>query len=216
MKVKAVFEDIYENYDLVNTVITFGFIKLFRRLLFMNISPGYRAIELGAGTGANISFLLNKFEEIYCVDPSQNMLNVLQKRCSSSSVRIVKSHAEEFFLPDCDLIVCSFSLRNFYDLETSLRNIVSMLKVGGVLLVMDVFRPKSRFTQNLLRLYFDIFCIPIGAMLTGNKASYQYFRDSIFDFITFSNFTTLLLNYGFRTNIIFNFFGLGILKAIKQ
>ncbi len=207
------FDKISTKYDLVNDLITFGSIRFFRRLLASKANPGQTLVELAAGTGANIPYFISKFERIICVEPSQDMLDVLNQRFKN--VITVNKTAEDFVTSDVDTVVVTFGFRNFSNLEVVVDNIRRMLKNGGQLLVMDVFKPKHIITKVFLKKYFDFFIIPLANLITNQKNSYEYFKDSIYQFLNVEDFLGLLQKTGFSAKIILNFFGLGLIEAKK-
>lgn len=209
------FDHISDKYDLVNDIVTFGFIRLFRWLIAYLASRGNVVVELAAGTGSNVPYLERKFKRIICVEPNYQMINLLIKRYKNSKIEPVQAFAENFLESNIDAVVVTFGFRNFYDINAVLRNIYEMLKPQGEVIIMDVFKPKYSVTQWLLKCFFELYVIPVGTKLTKSKSSYEYFKVSVHQFMTLDEFQQLLEKYGFKTSRILNIFGLGIIKASK-
>ena len=73
MSEKANFSNIYKFYDLINTVLTFGFDKSWREKAVSNLI-GNSVLDLGSGTGAAYKQLLNF--ETTAIDPDKKMLEL--------------------------------------------------------------------------------------------------------------------------------------------
>ena len=68
MSEKANFSNIYKFYDLINTVLTFGFDKSWREKAVSNLI-GNSVLDLGSGTGAAYKQLLNFETTAYYISP---------------------------------------------------------------------------------------------------------------------------------------------------
>lgn len=185
-------------------------------MLFSDVPKAKVCIELAAGTGSNLPYLLGNYETIYCVDPSDQMLAKLTKKFNHEVVIPVCKQAEEFLNLKADCVVVSFGFRNFYDRQKVLENITRYLEPGGYLLVMDVFKPKSIIDEFFLKTFFSFFCIPLGWLITGSRESYEYFFQSIFSFVTYNKFIEDIEKLGFKTLYAWSFLSLGILKLVKK
>ena len=73
MSEKANFSNIYNFYDLINTVLTLGFDKSWREKAADNL-VGTSVLDLGSGTGAAFDQLLNY--ETTAIDPDKKMLEL--------------------------------------------------------------------------------------------------------------------------------------------
>ena len=73
MSEKANFSNIYKFYDLINTVLTFGFDKSWRKKAVSNLI-GKSVLDLGSGTGAAYEQLLNF--ETTAIDPDLSLIHI--------------------------------------------------------------------------------------------------------------------------------------------
>ncbi len=73
MAEKANFSNIYKFYDFINSVITLGFDKSWRKKASTHIT-GTRVLDLGSGTGAAFQQLQNL--EVTAIDPDEKMLQL--------------------------------------------------------------------------------------------------------------------------------------------
>jgi demethylmenaquinone methyltransferase/2-methoxy-6-polyprenyl-1,4-benzoquinol methylase len=78
-----------------------------------------------------------------------------------------------------DLITIAFGLRNVTDKKAALESILSSLKPGGKLMILEFSRPTNEFFREL----YDIFSfevIPkIGEFVAQSEDSYRYLAESI-------------------------------------
>ena len=73
MNESANFSNIHKFYDLINSLLTFGFDKSWRRQAAANLKPG-NVLDLGSGTGASYKDL--KRFDVVALDPDENMLSL--------------------------------------------------------------------------------------------------------------------------------------------
>jgi demethylmenaquinone methyltransferase / 2-methoxy-6-polyprenyl-1,4-benzoquinol methylase len=120
------------------------------------LKPGMQHLDVACGTGlvaVAASKILGGAETITCVDPSDGMLQVAQKKLAA---RFVKSGGEAMPLPDntYDFLTLGYALRHFGDLETAFREFRRVLKPGGKVLILEVTKPQGKIGAWLFRLYF--------------------------------------------------------------
>ena len=102
------------------------------------ISPGDRLLELGAGTGkATVQFARKGFN-IHCVEPGQNLADILIQKCSCfPNVDIDINTFEQWIPPKnvkFDLIFCAQAF-NWIDPEIRYRKSYQLLKDDGYLVL---------------------------------------------------------------------------------
>jgi demethylmenaquinone methyltransferase/2-methoxy-6-polyprenyl-1,4-benzoquinol methylase len=72
-----------------------------------------------------------------------------------------------------------------------------VLKKGGRLLILEFSTPRHFPVKQLYRLYFKHIMPMVGGWLSGNKAAYNYFFDSVYRFPQGEEFMSELLEAGF-------------------
>ena len=74
--VAGMFDDVGENYDITNTVLSFGLDKYWRRRTRerLNLQPGELVLDLAAGTAVSTVELAKSGARVVACDFSQGML----------------------------------------------------------------------------------------------------------------------------------------------
>jgi S-adenosylmethionine-diacylgycerolhomoserine-N-methlytransferase len=118
---------------------------------FPEIPQEARILDLGCGTGKHLKQLVEQYphSEIIGLDQSKEMLNKIDPTLRDSIQLIHTTYTKETFKEDYfDLIVCSYSLTMFSDLDEVLQTIQFHLKQTGELVVVDFEKtPFSWFSR---------------------------------------------------------------------
>jgi ubiquinone/menaquinone biosynthesis C-methylase UbiE len=100
-----------------------------------------RVVEIGIGSGLNLTFYSNQVTELYGVDPSKELLEMARKKAGSVPFRVelVNSTAEELPFEShwADTIVMTWTLCSIGDPEKALSEVRRVLKPGGRLIFVE-------------------------------------------------------------------------------
>ena len=126
--VQNVFDQVYDQYDLMNDFISLGIHRLWKKNLInmMNPSQNHNLIDVACGTGDIAKLFLNyvnKRSQITCVDPNKHMLNKGKEKLNKfKNLNWIISTAEKLPLSDnkFDFYTISFGLRNTKNLNKTL------------------------------------------------------------------------------------------------
>ncbi len=171
MSEKANFSNIYKFYDLINTVLTLGFDKSWRKKAVSNLI-GNTVLDLGSGTGAAFDQLLNY--ETTAIDPDKKMLEL------NTFENKVLGSAEDLPFNDnsFDNVFCSFVWRNVSDTSKALEEVHRVLKPGGKFILLDMTRPKNPFLKMLHKIgTFKV--LHLIGLLTFNLKEYRFLYKSL-------------------------------------
>ena len=188
-KVKEVFDNVVEGYDLMNDLLSFGIHRIWKRIAveMSGIRPGSFVLDLAGGTGDMVKLMapkLNKEGMIILSDINKKMLSLGRDKLLDSGINNFNAlQIDGQLLPfkegSFDLISIAFGLRNVEDIKKCLNSIFQSLKPGGKLLVLEFSQPSNEIIRELYDLYsFEI--IPkLGEIVLSSKESYQYLAESI-------------------------------------
>ena len=171
MSEKANFSNIYKFYDLINTVLTFGFDKSWREKAVSNLI-GNSVLDLGSGTGAAYEQLLNF--ETTAIDPDKKMLelNTFENKVLGSAENL------PFEDNSFDNVFCCFVWRNVSDTNKALREVYRVLSPGGKFILLDMTRPKNPFLKILHKIgTFKV--LHLIGLLTFNLKEYRFLYQSL-------------------------------------
>jgi demethylmenaquinone methyltransferase/2-methoxy-6-polyprenyl-1,4-benzoquinol methylase len=95
-----------------------------------------------------------------------------------------------------DVLTVAFGLRNMEDWTLALTEMGRVLRPGGLLIVLDFSVPPPPL-RGLYRFYLHKILPHLAALLTGEKAAYDYLADSIEAFPAGEKMTRLIQSCGF-------------------
>jgi demethylmenaquinone methyltransferase/2-methoxy-6-polyprenyl-1,4-benzoquinol methylase len=191
-------------YDLMNTVMTGGRHRAWRRLAVGLARPaGGRALDVCCGTG---DFALELARQgasgVVGVDFGREMLALAARKAQAAGLasRVQWQLADALALPFPDgAFVCAtsgFSLRNVDDVACALREMARVVAPGGRVVVLELTPVRSRIVSPIFRAYFRGLVPLVGGLVTGDRAAYTYLPDSVVAFPTADALADLMRNAG--------------------
>ena len=157
-QIKTMFNSIYQEYDLINNLITFGLHKNWKKQILdisRSLNPK-RILDVATGT-ADIAIALTKIKncEIIGMDLSSNMLDIGDKKIKDlglqQSVILELGDVENLKYNDnyFDVVTVGYGVRNFENLKKSLDEIYRVLKKNGTLIILETSVPKNKIFKLL-------------------------------------------------------------------
>ncbi len=205
-QVAEMFDNIANRYDLLNTVLSLGIHKGWRKKcvrILGNIQPSH-ILDVATGTADfAIACLKLKPSKITGIDISEGMMNVGRDKIKAlhaeTVIELRYGNAETFDFPEntFDAIVVGFGVRNFQNLEKGLSNLYRLLKPGGTLLVLEFSYPTNPLVKGVYNFYFSYITPLVGKVLSKDTRAYSYLTESVKAFPNNEKFTDILktLNY---------------------
>jgi len=185
-KVKNVFESVANRYDLMNSLMSGGFHKVWKRYFakILTSKNNSKILDLASGTGDICIELANQNKDfkIYHTDINIKMLEQGQRKIIDHG-KIVSSlvcDAEKIPFPTnyFDCVTIAFGLRNITRKEKALSEMLRVLSPGGKLVILEfskIWSPLSKIYDN-----FSFNLIPkLGKVFANDEKSYQYLVESI-------------------------------------
>jgi len=191
--VKETFNAIAGHYDLMNSIMSLGMDKRWRRLAVKKVGakPGMHILDVCCGTGQlsmELGNVVGIEGSVTGLDFSQKMLEVAEKSLlqasNSGHIRFVQGNAMELPFPDhsFDGVTVGWGLRNLPDLRQGLREMVRTVKPGGKVVSLDMAKPSLLGFKQIYWLYFEKLVPLMGKVWAKKASAYQYLHDSAREF----------------------------------
>ncbi|HEX4643179.1 MAG TPA: bifunctional demethylmenaquinone methyltransferase/2-methoxy-6-polyprenyl-1,4-benzoquinol methylase UbiE [Candidatus Acidoferrales bacterium] len=207
--VREMFGRIAPRYDLLNHLLSLDIDKVWRRRVARLVrpilhNPAARVLDLCCGTGDLALAFRGEAPggaEIIGSDFVPEML--LRARAKSEALRagVTFVEADALALPfadgSFDLVSCSFGFRNLANYERGLREILRVLKPGGMAAILEFAEPRGKLFGGLYRFYFRRVLPRLGAMISGNGSAYTYLPNSVSKFPSPEALQTLFERCGY-------------------
>ncbi len=189
-KVRTMFGQIAQRYDLLNRVMTFGQDIRWRkeaiRKLELKSGPQW-VLDAGTGTGDIALAIQKQYPQAVVVasDLTPEMILVGKKRTGAEKIHWVIADAMDlpFAQEAFDGVISGYLLRNVPDVNGALREQCRVLKPLKAMVSLDTTPP----ADNLLKPFIGFFLhrvIPLmGKILTGHTEAYTYLPDTTEHFL---------------------------------
>ncbi|MBT3199927.1 MAG: ubiquinone/menaquinone biosynthesis methyltransferase [Phycisphaerales bacterium] len=190
---RLMFDSIARRYDLLNAVISLGQDGYWRRQAVGALDPqdGQIFLDVGCGTGDVAMQIVRQAgrARVIGVDPAEAMLKIADEKAVGSGMddcityrpADVTDPAEEFPEAPFDGVTCAFCIRNITDRAAALERMVSVMRPGGRVAILELTRPAGRLVRFGHKLYNRLFVPLVGKMLSRGGA-YKYLVRSIENF----------------------------------
>lgn len=188
-QVREMFDNIAPAYDRLNRAMSFGLDRSWRRKaveMVRAISPA-SIVDIATGTGDFAISLAEAMPDarITGLDLSEGMIAVGERKVAarglSERITLLAGDCLNPPLPadSADAVTVAFGVRNFADLPAGYRAMLSMLRPGGMICVIELSTPPS----PLVRPFYDLYTrgvIPVlGRIVSADRRAYSYLPESI-------------------------------------
>jgi demethylmenaquinone methyltransferase/2-methoxy-6-polyprenyl-1,4-benzoquinol methylase len=203
--VQNVFDQVYDQYDLMNDLMSLGIHRLWKKNLLnlMNPSPNQKLIDVACGTGDIAKLFLeslNQSSEITCVDPNKGMIKKGKEKLNKfQNLKWILASAEKLPLEEntFDFYTISFGLRNTKNLSQALSESYRVLKPGGRFFCLEFSKIQNSSLNFIYKNYSKL--IPtIGKLVVGEDEPYKYLTKSIENFVNQDELINLMEKSGFQ------------------
>lgn len=204
-QVEQMFDNISENYDFLNRLLSFKIDIYWRNRLekkVINYNPE-KILDVATGTAdLAIEHAKRTNAQVTGLDLSQKMLNYGQVKINNKGlqqrIKLVKGDAENLPFHDgvYDIVTVSFGVRNFEDLEKGVFEMGRVLKKGGKLLILEFSKPSGLFAP-IFMFYFKRILPNIGKLISGDSKAYTYLPNSVDVMPCGEDMKNLILRNGF-------------------
>ena len=184
--VTKVFQDVFDNYDLMNDLMSLGIHRLWKMnfIHWLNPQKNTTLIDVASGTGDIAKLYLNKINykgSVCCVDKNKGMLDLNKRKFKeNANVKWFCNSAEKLPFKNnrFDYYTISFGIRNVNNINNVLKEAYRVLKPGGRFLCLEFSKVKNEILNKFYQTYSK--SIPqIGKFIVGKSEPYEYLINSI-------------------------------------
>lgn len=207
-KVRKMFADIAEDYDKVNSILSFGVHHYWRKKMVAEsgVQPGDRVLDCATGTGdLAIEFKREVGEEGYVLgtDFCKEMLDKAPQKAKDNAVTVEFEVADAMDLPyqdaEFDISSIAFGIRNVDDPVQALTEMARVVRPDGRVVVLEFGQPKG-LLKKPYEWYSQHIMPTIGGWISGNREAYTYLPRTSAEFPAGDRFLRLMeKSQGFRS-----------------
>lgn len=206
--VKGLFGDISRIYDRMNSVMSLGMDRGWRRELVRRaaIAPGGRVLDICSGTGEvalEAARAVGPRGTVMAVDFCPGMLEKALAKVEalglSDVVSIQAGDALALPFPDSsfDSVTVAFGVRNLADIPQGFREMRRVLVSGGHVACLDLSRPSFPGFRQAYAIYFGTLVPLVGRIASGRRGPYDYLPESLRTFPVRQALAQIMADAGF-------------------
>lgn len=199
-KVRSMFADIADDYDRVNSILSFGVHHAWRTktVQLSGAGPGDHILDCATGTGdLAIEFKKKVGERGYVLgtDFCKEMIEHAPEKARNNGLVVDFEVADAMNLPyednRFDIASIAFGIRNVDDPVVALREMARVVKPGGKVVVLEFGQPKG-LMKYPYELYSQYIMPAVGGWISGNREAYTYLPKTSAEFPAGNKFITLM------------------------
>ncbi len=190
----SLFNRIAPTYDFLNHLLSLNIDKWWRRKAVRFLKKktvSGQCLDVAIGTADLSIELARQLPDLTItgIDLSTEMMRLGEKKVIEKGLqnRISFQETSALDMPFADatfdVVTCGFGIRNFSDLDRGLREMIRVLKEGGVMLVLEFSYPENKAVAWFYDLYFSRILPRIGRLLSKDKTAYSYLNRSVKNFL---------------------------------
>ncbi len=204
--VRGMFSRLVARYDLMNTLMTLGRDRAWRRwtVAAAGAGPGKRGLDVATGTGELALGLAQAGCRAVGLDYVEEMLSaaVAKSGALPAAGRPLYLAGDVLALPFADgtfeCLTTGFALRNVISVPQALAEMARVLRPGGRLACLELTPPRGRVFPLFFALYFGRFVPLLGGLVAGDREAYAYLPASLKGFPSAEALAETMRQTGFR------------------
>lgn len=203
-KVRSMFADIADDYDRVNSILSFGVHHAWRSrtVQLSGAKEGDLVLDCATGTGD----LALQFKEevgssgyVMGTDFCREMIEHAPEKARKRKLEVDFEVADAMNLPyednRFDIASIAFGIRNVDDPVQALKEMGRVVKPGGKVVVLEFGQPKG-LLKFPYELYSQHIMPAIGGWISGNREAYTYLPRTSAEFPAGDKFISLMKQSG--------------------
>ena len=198
---RAMFSTVAPRYDFITRAFSYGMDGQWKRLGVerAGLPDDPVVLDLASGTGDFSKLVAGRHPgaRTIAVDLTERMLQLARQ----TGVREAAcADASRLPFPDgaFDCVFIGYGLRNFPNLEQSVREIRRVTRPGGLFVSLDFFLPTNPVLRTLYLGYLYAQGFFWGLVLHGRPRVYTYIPDSLRSFVSIEDFSARLRRAGYE------------------
>lgn len=187
--VRDMFNSIATRYDLMNSLMSFGLDKPWRRITVKRseLKPGGYGLDVCCGTGMitmEQARTAGPTGKVVGLDFSENMLARAKENLADfelkDNITLIQGNAMALPFEDntFDCVTVGWGLRNVPDIMTAVKEMMRVVKPGGKVVSLDMAKPEAPIIKQGYWLFFEKVIPAMGNIWAGNRNAYGYLHDS--------------------------------------
>ncbi len=192
IEVKTIFNKISYRYDFLNSLLSFGLHKLWKKKLVDLLKPqqGEDWADLCCGTG-DLAFLICKRVgpngSITGIDSAKEILNIAKKKAERVKNKFINWESKDIleideYARNFDGVCMSYGLRNLESVEKGIKKVFSLLNDKGRAGFLDFHHSRKNSLSNIFQtIYLRLVVVPISRVFNLSR-EYAYIEESINNF----------------------------------
>ncbi|SHE93032.1 demethylmenaquinone methyltransferase / 2-methoxy-6-polyprenyl-1,4-benzoquinol methylase [Fodinibius roseus] len=199
-KVRRMFADIADDYDRVNSILSFGVHHAWRSrtVQLSGAREGHHVLDCATGTGD----LALEFKEkvgdggyVLGTDFCKEMIEHAPEKAQEHDLTVDFEVADAMDLPyendRFDIASIAFGIRNVDDPIQALKELGRVVKPGGKVVVLEFGQPKG-LLKYPYEMYSQYIMPAVGGWISGNREAYTYLPRTSAEFPAGNNFVNLM------------------------
>ncbi|WP_083486153.1 demethylmenaquinone methyltransferase [Alicyclobacillus ferrooxydans] len=223
--VREMFNGIARKYDLMNTLMSMGRDRSWRKYAIhrARIGAGMNVLDVCCGTAEltlETARTVGPEGHVTGLDFSEQMLAVGEQKVKNSEckdwVTLIQGNAMELPFEDnsFDAAIVGWGLRNVPDIDQVLREMRRVVRPGGWVVSLDMAKPSVPVFKQAYWLYFNWLVPAMGKLTAKRKSAYQYLHDSSIAFDSQQQLTKRFAKNGLVNTRFHNLMG-GVVAVVE-
>jgi demethylmenaquinone methyltransferase/2-methoxy-6-polyprenyl-1,4-benzoquinol methylase len=207
--VRTLFDTVETSYDRFTRLFSFGMDGRWKQRLVRLVGesgpPVGRVLDLATGTGDIAKAVSERWPETTVVGLDLSLAMLRRTTFGRPRDKSLRSAGDMMALPHpsggFSVVTAGYGFRNSPDCSKSLTEVHRVLPVGGRLASLDFYLPENPAWRVLFVEYLRITGRVAGRLAHGVPEAYGYIAASLERWMTASEFSRLLAEFGFEVEI---------------
>lgn len=196
------FDRISPTYDLLNRILSWGIDRRWRARALDVLAerlPDGPLLDSCAGTLDLSAAMAERFpaRTLVAADFAGDMLRLGRPKAPAAALALADAMRLPFASNSFAGVVCGFGMRNLGDLRAGVAEAARVLAPGGVLVVLEFFRPTRWVTHAFHAVYARGVLPLVGSLVSRDAEAYGYLARSMRAFVTRAEMEQALRDAGF-------------------